>query len=115
MRQSAILFAHQKVTDLLVLNEDRRDHTRFCFGKPRGRVRFFSRQAAVQNGVFTADGVIYEAENGCNTPDYEDFGGFFCRVVHNIENYMAAFAAVRDLAGREAMRSVSYGIPRRCP
>ena len=99
------IFVHQKATDLLVLNADN-DITRGFAGAATGCVRFFSRQTAMQSGVFAENGVIYAAENGRVAPIMRT-SEIFLPGVHNIENYMAAFAAVKDLVGHETMRSVA--------
>jgi UDP-N-acetylmuramoylalanine--D-glutamate ligase len=56
--------------------------------------------------VFAENGVIYAAENGRVEPIMRT-SEIFLPGVHNIENYMAAFAAVKDLVGHETMRSVA--------
>lgn len=47
----------------------------------------------MDNGVFCENGVIYEAVNGAVMPIMET-KDILLPGVHNIENYMAAFAAV---------------------
>ena len=60
----------------------------------------------VDNGVFCEDGVIYEAADGSVTPIMET-KDILLPGVHNIENYMAAFAAVRGQVRYETMREIA--------
>lgn len=97
------IFQHQRPDSLLVLNADNAD-TAACAPEAAGRVCWFSRQQAVENGVYLApDGNIIRAENGCErvimpASDIRLPG------VHNIENMMAAFAAVSAFLPDEALR-----------
>ena len=56
--------------------------------------------------MFCQDGIIYEAVNGTDT-DIMKAGDIFLPGVHNVENYMAAFAAVRGLVSHETMRAAA--------
>ena len=60
----------------------------------------------MDNGVFCENGVIYEAANGTVTPIMET-KDVLLPGVHNIENYMAAFAAVRGMVSYETMREIA--------
>ena len=86
------LVLHQQPEDRAVLNADNEITRSFAEGCPSD-VRWFSRLHEVENGAFLGeDGVLYAVENGVKTPilaakDIRIPG------VHNVENYLAAFAA----------------------
>ena len=83
-------------------NEDSRASAR----KAPGEVRWFSRQGRVENGVFLEDGVLYQAEGGSVMPILP-ISDIALPGMHNVENYMAAFAAVRGLVSAETMDAVA--------
>ena len=74
--------------------------------KAPGEVRWFSRQGRVENGVFLEVGVLYQAEGGSVTPILP-ISDIALPGIHNVENYMAAFAAVRGLVSAETMDAVA--------
>lgn len=97
------IFLHQKPDGLLVLNADNAD-TAACAAEAPGRVCWFSRQRAVDNGVYLApDGNIIRAENG-SARVILPAADIRLPGVHNIENMMAAFAAVSAFLPDEALR-----------
>ncbi len=91
------IFAFQKPGDLLVLNGDNEITAEFC-GK--GETRFFSRQRHAH--VHLEDGVIYRGKAAVLKADDILIPG-----VHNVENYMAAIAAVEGLVPDEAICQVA--------
>jgi len=92
------IFHFQKPGDLLVLNADNAITAEFT---GIGQTRFFSRQGK-DSYVVHRDGVIYRAgEAVLHTADILIPG------VHNIENYMAAIAAVEGLVEDETIRHVA--------
>ena len=101
----ANIFTHQNAGDIAVFNADNDDTVRQA-AKAVGEVRWFSRKQRVENGVFCENGVIYEAANGTVTPIMET-KDVLLPGVHNIENYMAAFAAVRGMVSYETMREIA--------
>ena len=101
----ANIFTHQSANDIAVFNADNADTVKQA-AKAVGEVRWFSRKQRVDNGVFCEDGVIYEAADGSVTPIMET-KDILLPGVHNIENYMAAFAAVRGLVSYETMRKIA--------
>ena len=101
----ANIFTHQNAGDIAVFNADNDDTVRQA-AKAVGEVRWFSRKQRVDNGVFCENGVIYEAANGTVTPIMET-KDVLLPGVHNIENYMAAFAAVRGMVSYETMREIA--------
>ena len=104
MDAKANIFTHQSASDIAVFNADNADTVKQA-AKAVGEVRWFSRKQRVDNGVFCEDGVIYEAADGSVTPIMET-KDILLPGVHNIENYMAAFAAVRGLVSYETMRKI---------
>ena len=101
----ANIFTHQTASDIAVFNADNADTVKQA-AKAVGEVRWFSRKQRVDNGVFCEDGVIYEAADGSVTPIMET-KDILLPGVHNIENYMATFAAVRGLVSYETMRKIA--------
>ena len=91
------IFAFQQEGDLLVLNADNAITDAFT---GNGRIVKFSRQGTAY--VHIRDGVIYRGETAVlNCSDILLPG------VHNIENYMAAIAAVEGLVSDEDIRYVA--------
>ena len=99
------IFRYQMATDTLVLNLDN-DVTRAMISQAPGKVRLFSRREPVADGYFCRDGAIYAAHGG-KTQHVMDTAEIFLPGVHNIENFMAAFAAVDGLIDFAAMRTVA--------
>ncbi|MBR1660212.1 MAG: UDP-N-acetylmuramoyl-L-alanine--D-glutamate ligase [Oscillospiraceae bacterium] len=89
----------------VVLNADN-DVTRGFAARVRGEVRWFSRREPVETGAYLQDGTIYL--DGRRVMEAKDI---LIPGLHNVENYMAAFAATRDLAPREAMAQVARSFP----
>ncbi|MBE6968973.1 MAG: UDP-N-acetylmuramoyl-L-alanine--D-glutamate ligase [Ruminococcaceae bacterium] len=96
------IFRQQQTEDVLVLNADNGITAAMATEAP-GHVRFFSRREAVE-GVYSMDGEIY-AERGRMMPA----AAIRIPGEHNLENYMAAFAAVGDLVPAEVCRRVAEG------
>ncbi len=95
------IFRYQGPDDILVLNMDN-EITRGFAGESAAQVRGFSRLGRVQHGVQLENGrVVYD---GC---------GLFAKTdirlpgEHNVENYMAACAAVYGLVRPENMKLVA--------
>ncbi len=95
------IFRRQGPEDVLVLNYDN-ELTRALAPQAPGRVRFFSRQSRLAQGVCLEGGVI--TDDGAPVMAAADI-----RIpgVHNIENYMAACAALRGLVSPEIMDQVA--------
>lgn len=99
------IYRFQSESDRLVINYDN-ELTRGFSDDARGKVSFFSRHKRMENGVFLEDGVIYRAEKGEISPVMES-SEIFLPGVHNIENFMAAYAATAGLVDENAMRRVA--------
>ena len=89
------IFTHQSAQDVAVFNADNADTVR-CAEKAPGRVRWFSRKKEVAHGAFLrGSAVVVRNEGGervvMDTADIRLPG------LHNVENYLAAIAAVDGL------------------
>ena len=91
------IFKFQGAADRLILNADN-DITDSFTGN--GTTVKFSRQGVAD--VYLRDGVIYRGETAVL-----DAGDILLPGVHNIENYMAAIAAVEGLVEDETIRTVA--------
>lgn len=94
------IFLRQDADDLLIVNHDN-ELTEGFAAEAKGRVKRFSRRERV-DGVYLEDGVIYRGETAVLHSEDILIPG-----VHNIENYMAAIAAVEGMAGDEDIRFVA--------
>ena len=89
------IFRHQNSGDISIFNLDN-EITREQGSRAVGEVRYFSRKEEPENGVFLREEDIIVRKNGAErrlmtTADIKLPG------VHNVENYMAAIAAVDGL------------------
>lgn len=103
------IFLRQGPEDVLVLNADN-EITRSFADECPGQLRFFSRRIRPDNGVYLENGSIFSVRDGCSEKimDAEEIR---LPGLHNIENYMAAFAATRDLVPDEVCRQVAGTFP----
>lgn len=96
------IYLRQSESDRLVLNRDNADAAR-CAASAKGCVRWFGRREAVEEGVYLrADGVICRVLGGVEKailPAKE----IYVPGDHNVENMMAAFAAVEGFVSHEVM------------
>ncbi|MCL2045525.1 MAG: UDP-N-acetylmuramoyl-L-alanine--D-glutamate ligase [Oscillospiraceae bacterium] len=108
------IFINQSNSGRVVLNYDN-DITRSFANTALGDVLFFSRFEKAIDGFYVDDGVIYESIDN-NSDALMSCGDVLLPGVHNIENYMAAFAAVRGLVEYETMIEIARtfgGVPHR--
>ena len=96
------IFRHQTAGDIAVFNADNAI-TAEQAGRTVGRSRRFSRQTELNDGVFLrGEDIVCRSEAGerviMNTSDIKIPG------VHNVENYMAAIAAVDGLVPDDIIR-----------
>ena len=108
------IFIHQGHSGRAVFNFDN-EHTRAEAGLARGETLFFSRFEKLSDGVFLDVGTIFESANGQNE-EIVKTRDVLLPGVHNLENFMAAFAAVRGLVDRDIMREtarVFHGVKHR--
>ena len=99
------IFKYQNTDNRLILNLDNEITSGFI-AEAQGCVSLFSRKTAVTDGFYCDDGIIYEVIYG-KTEKIIETKDIFLPGDHNIENYMAAFAAVRGLVNHEVMREVA--------
>jgi UDP-N-acetylmuramoylalanine--D-glutamate ligase len=97
------IFTHQSAKDIAVFNADN-EITRKLSEKAVGSVRLFSRQEEPTDGVFLRGDAIVSRKNGSareimKTEDIRLPG------VHNVENYLAAIAAVDGLVSDDTIRA----------
>jgi len=95
------IFLHQGEGDVLVLNHDNAV-TDGLRPEARGAVRLFSRREALKSGVCLRDGVIYRDGAPLLRQAEIKIPG-----IHNVENYMAAIAAVEGLVPDGCIREVA--------
>lgn len=99
------IFRHQANDDILVLNMDNKI-TNAMSKEARSRVKFFSRLNSVKSGAYLKDENLVIADDGiekavCSIKDVKLMG------MHNVENMLAAFAALSGMCGTESMRKVA--------
>ena len=95
------LIRHQGPDDMAVFNLDN-DITRDLSGRAAGRVRFFSRCGEPDDGVFLRGDEIVSRRDG-RERRVMTVGDIRLPGVHNVENYMAAVAAVDGLVPDEVI------------
>ncbi len=112
----ANLVAYQQPGDRAVLNADN-EYTVAFAKNCCGEVWWFSRRHPVQRGAYLGeDGILYITD-GENTVPVLSASEIFIRGVHNIENYLAAFAATFGTVPVEVMADFARtfgGVPHRC-
>ncbi len=100
------VFKNQNPGARLVLNHDN-DVTAACAEEAVGSVSWFSRREEVANGTFLRDdGMICLADGG-TAAEVLPASELLIPGVHNIENMMAAFAAVYGFVSVDVMRDVA--------
>lgn len=97
------IFRHQQPGDTAIFNLDNTITRQQALRAP-GRALYFSRQAEPENGVFLRGDAVISRRDGherqiMTTEDIRLPG------VHNVENYMAAIAAVEGLVPDETIRT----------
>ena len=97
------IFLHQHLGDVAVFNLDN-EITRAQAERAVGEVRMFSRRAAVEHGVYLRGEEIVRCKDGSETVvmTTEDIK---LPGIHNVENYMAAIAALEGLVDDETIRT----------
>ena len=104
------IFRYQSSDSKLVLNADNEITASFA-DQARGEVTLFSRTKQLKKGVWLRDGTILS--DGRPVLPVQDI---LIPGVHNVENYMAAIAAVDGLVSDETIRSFARsfaGVPHR--
>ena len=96
------IFRYQSGGDIAIFNADNAI-TAEQATRAAGEVRLFSRQTEPEEGVFLREDAILSRHNG-QEREILKTGEIRIPGVHNVENYMAAIAAVEDLVPDESIR-----------
>ena len=102
------IYTHQSADDVAIFNGDN-EVTRLFFSKAKGEVRGFSRRESMERGTFLAPDpsgareAIWAA-NDQGRRMVLPIAGIKLPGVHNVENYMAAIAAVDGLVPDRVIR-----------
>ena len=90
----ASIFLKQTADERLVLNHEN-EFSEYYAGMAKADIAYFSRTCELKNGVYSDDKLIYRVNNGSKSVimaiDDIKLPG-----THNLENYMAAFAATQE-------------------
>jgi UDP-N-acetylmuramoylalanine--D-glutamate ligase len=100
------IFAHQEPSDRVVFNFDNEFTTEYLKSAKVEDVLFFSTKENMRNGVRLEDGEIYDITDG-EKEKIMTAADILIPGAHNIENFMAAFAAVRGLVSHATMRETA--------
>ncbi len=92
------IFAFQEAEDQVVLNADNEITAGFA-GEARGEVTLFSRTQPLEGGVCLKNGMVMYKGRPVLSADEIKLPG-----LHNLENYMAAIAAVESMVPDEVIR-----------
>lgn len=99
------IFTRQDSSDRLVLNSEN-EYSPYYAGMAKSQISYFSRAKSPENGVYCEDGIVYRVHNGARAQlmcaDDIKLPG-----THNLENYMAAFAATDGLVSDETCIKVA--------
>lgn len=108
------VFKYQKAGGRVVLNYDN-EITR-GFGEGRDGAVYFSSTKQLDNGFWLKDGKIVRSAAGNAEREVLDTDTIYIPGMHNVENYMAAAAAVEGLADDSVIRETAVefkGVPHR--
>ena len=102
------IFTHQSASDIAVFNADN-EVTRSFVGRQRGALRTFSRRETVERGAYLApddagEGQAIWMSNENGRRQVLPLAGIKLPGIHNVENYMAAIAAVDRLVPDKIIR-----------
>ena len=105
------IFLYQNESDILVVN--REDEITYEFEKEaKGHIREFSSKRVLEHGAYYKEGALYlEDKKVCEKEN------IIIKGMHNVENYLAAFAATKDDVKIETMKNVAEtfgGVEHRC-
>ena len=103
------IYRNQKESGVLVLNA-KDAHTQQFASEANGEVRLFSSKGPVENGAYMQYEILCRADHG-TTEAYMESSDIRIPGVHNVENYLAALAAVGDLITREQFVEVAKTFP----
>lgn len=110
------LVAHQQAGDRAVLNADN-EYTAAFAADCKGEVWWFSRRHTVERGAYLGEDNVLYVTDGTKTQAVLPASEILIRGVHNIENYLAAFAATYGTVPVEVMAEYARtfgGVAHRC-
>jgi len=99
------IYLHQEDTGRLVLNYDN-EITAAFEEQAVAQVTYFSRTKTLQNGFFLRDNTLWMAKNGQEVAILPR-GDIALPGIHNVDNYLAAFAATEGLVPLEVWQKVA--------
>lgn len=99
------IFALQDSADLLVLNADDPNTETFA-AAAKSNISYFSLKHSVKSGCFCAEELIYSAKN-YEVHEIMPAAAILIPGLHNVENYMAAYAACSEYITDSAFRKVA--------
>ncbi len=103
------IFTHQGQDGIAIFNQDNA-LTQEMSSRTPGKARLFSRQGPVENGVFVKDGTIVVAVDGQQRKLFST-DRILIPGEHNVENYLAAIAAVQGLVSDEVILHTAEHFP----
>ena len=103
------IFTHQGQGGIAIFNQDNA-LTQEMSSRAPGKARLFSRQGSVENGVFVKDGTIVVAVDGQQRKLFSS-DRILIPGEHNVENYLAAIAAVQGLVSDEVILHTAEHFP----
>ena len=103
------IYRNQKPDGILVLNAKDARTPEFA-AEANGELRLFSSRGPVENGAYMQYEILCRADHGA-TEAYMEASDIRIPGVHNVENYLAALAAVGDLITREQFVEVAKTFP----
>lgn len=102
----ANIFLKQAGEDRLVLNAND-DMSPYYLKMSHGKVSYFARDNMVTDGVYSDGDMIYSRDSEGNTHAVMSAEDIILPGVHNLENYLAAICATRNLVSDETCREVA--------
>lgn len=103
------IFRWQRKEGIAIFNRDN-DLTHEMSGRAPGRVKLFSRQHALEEGVYVENGTIVVAEGGRKRQLFAT-NRILIPGQHNVENYLAAIAAVQGMVPDEVILHTAETFP----
>ncbi|MEA4894487.1 MAG: UDP-N-acetylmuramoyl-L-alanine--D-glutamate ligase [Oscillospiraceae bacterium] len=103
------IFLNQDENDRLVLNADD-PHTQEFLAEAKAEISFFSHMHSVQSGCFAVDELIYSAKN-YEVHEIMPSAGILIPGLHNVDNYMTAYAATEGYITDSVFRRVARTFP----
>lgn len=99
------IFINQSPAQRLVLNADN-EFCSYYAEKAVSNISLFSRKAKPENGVYAENGKVIRVKNG-EEVTIISVDDILLPGIHNLENYMAAFAAIEGVVSDEICRKVA--------